>query len=54
MSWWKTMDEHTVIRETVGYDGIKDVEVYDLPEVLHFLKICHNYTKMKNIEKTRA
>ena len=43
------IDEHIIIRETVGYDGIKEVEIYDLPEVLKFLKIIHNYQKMVNL-----
>jgi len=54
MSWWETMDEHMVIRETVGYDVIKDVELHDLPNVLQFLKICWNYTKMKNIGEKKS
>ena len=44
------IDEHIIIRETIGYEGIKDVEVYDLPEVLKFLKIVYNYQKMINLE----
>ena len=50
-NWWEIIDEHTVIRETCGYDLISQVDIVDLPEVLHFLKICHNYKKMKNIDK---
>ena len=44
------IDEHIIIRETIGYEGIKDVEVYDLPEVLKFLKIVYDYQKMVNLE----
>ena len=44
------IDEHIIIRETIGYEEIKDVEVYDLPEVLKFLKIVYNYQKMVNLE----
>ena len=44
------IDEHIIIRETIGYEGIKDVEVYDLSEVLKFLKIVYNYQKMVNLE----
>jgi len=40
------IDEHIIIRETIGYDGIKDIDVVDLPEVLKFLKIVYNYNKM--------
>lgn len=45
------MDQHIVIRETVGYEGIKDIEVYDLPQVIDFLQIVYNYNKMQNILK---
>ena len=43
------IDEHIIIRETIGYDGIKDVNLVDLPEVLKFLKIVHNYKKIKKL-----
>ena len=46
------IDEHIIIRETIGYEGIKDVEVYDLPQILQFLRIVHNYQKMVNLQKT--
>ena len=51
MNQLQTIDEHIIIRETVGYDVIKDIEVYDLPHVLQFLKICHNYLKMQSIKE---
>ncbi|MCK9415846.1 hypothetical protein M0Q97_04230 [Candidatus Dojkabacteria bacterium] len=44
---YKTLDEHMYIRETVGYDFIKNVELEDLPQVIQFLEIIWNYTKMK-------
>jgi hypothetical protein len=44
------IDEHIIIRETIGYDGIKDVELWDLPAVLQFLKVVYNYQKMVAIE----
>ena len=43
------IDEHDIIRETIGYDGIKDVDLWDLPAVLQFLKIVYNYQKIKRI-----
>jgi len=43
------IDEHMVIRETIGYDGIKDIELYDLPQVIKFLQIVWNYQKMCKI-----
>jgi hypothetical protein len=45
------MDEHMIIRDTIGYESIKDIEVYDLPQVIEFLTVVWNYTKMSNIMK---
>lgn len=50
MSVLQTIDEHILIRETCGYETISKVDIFDLPQVLSFLKICQNYNKMKNIE----
>lgn len=47
----QTIDEHLIIRETVGYDVIEKFEVWDLPSVLDFLTIVHNYLKMDGIKK---
>ena len=47
------IDHHIVIRETVGYDFINKIEVHDLPEVIKFLTIVYNYTRMKDVEKGR-
>ena len=51
MNGIEIIDEHIIIRETIGYDGIKDVEFWDLPGVLQFLKIVYNYQKMVNLVK---
>jgi hypothetical protein len=45
------IDEHIIIRETVGYDAIKNIDPMDIPEIISFLKVVHNYIKMKNIEE---
>ena len=45
------IDEHMVIRETVGYDFLNKVDVVDIPEVIKFLKVVFNYTKMDNLNK---
>ena len=37
------------IRDTVGYDFIKNIELDDLPQVIQFLKVIWHYTKMQNI-----
>jgi len=45
------IDEHLIIRETVGYDFLNNVAIEDIPEVLKFLKLVFNYTKMKQLDK---
>ena len=45
------MDEHIVIRDTIGYKGIENIEVYDLPQVIEFLTVVWNYTKICNVAK---
>lgn len=44
------IDEHQIIRETVGYEFLNSVELCDIPEVMNFLKIIYNYKKIKHIE----
>jgi hypothetical protein len=50
MSPLDQIDEHLIIRETVGYEFLNNVELYDIPEVMKFLKIVYNYKKIKRIE----
>ena len=50
MSTLDLIDEHQIIRETVGYDFLKDVELVDIPEVVKFLKIVYNYKKINAID----
>jgi hypothetical protein len=45
------IDEHEIIRETVGYTFLKNVDLCDIPEVMKFLKIIYNYKKINNINK---
>ena len=45
----RIIDEHIIIRETIGYEGIANIEVHDLPQVIEFLKVVYNYVKMQNI-----
>ena len=40
------INEHLYIRETVGYNIIKEVPTEDLPKVIEFLQIVWNYNKM--------
>jgi hypothetical protein len=48
------IDEHIIIRETVGYEFLNDVELVDIPEVMKFLKIVYNYKKLKAIDEKRV
>jgi hypothetical protein len=45
------MDQHIIIRDTIGYESIKDIEIYDLPQIIEFLTIIWNYTIMSNLIK---
>ena len=45
------IDEHLIIRETVGHEFLNKVAIEDIPEVLKFLKLVFNYTKMKQLDK---
>jgi hypothetical protein len=38
-NWWLIVNEHTVIRETVGYDVVEEMDLIDMPVVLDFLQI---------------
>jgi hypothetical protein len=45
------IDEHLIIRETVGYEFLNNVELVDIPEIMGFLKIVYNYKKINNLTK---
>ena len=45
------IDEHQIIRETVGYYFLKDIQLEDIPEVMKFLKIIWNYKKINSLNK---
>lgn len=51
MSPLDLIDEHEVIRETVGYEFLNNVELVDIPEIMGFLKIVYNYKKINNLTK---
>jgi hypothetical protein len=38
-----------IIRNTIGYDLISEIDVCDVPNVLKFLKIVDNYINMSEI-----
>lgn len=44
------VEEHIIIRETVGYEVLNNIEIEDIPEVIKFLKIVYNYKRMNNLE----
>lgn len=43
------IDEHLIIRETVGYEVLNQVPIEDMPKVMEFLKIVYNYNRMKRV-----
>jgi len=44
------IEEHIIVRETVGYKVLNNIEIEDIPEVIKFLKIVYNYKRMTNLE----
>lgn len=52
MKDYQIIDEHLIIRETIGYEKLNQIEIHDLPNVLKFLRIVSNYTKMVKINTT--
>jgi hypothetical protein len=46
------IDEHLIIRETVGYEVLNQVPIEDMPKVMEFLKIVYNYNRMKRFVST--
>jgi hypothetical protein len=45
------IEEHIIIRGTIGYKELSKVPVMDVPKIISFLRIVHNYLVMKEIEK---
>jgi hypothetical protein len=45
------IDEHVIIRETVGYEVLNQVPIEDMPKVMEFLKVVYNYNRMKKVEE---
>ena len=42
------IEEHILIRETIGYETLNKIDVCDIPTIISFLRIIDNYVKMKN------
>lgn len=51
MNKLQTIQEHITIRETSGYSLIEKIDELDIPEVIEFLKVVHNYLKMEKLIK---
>lgn len=45
------IEEHIIVRETVGYEVLNNIEIEDIPEVIKFLKIIYNYKRMTNLKQ---
>ena len=45
------INHHMIIRETIGYDCIAQIDEFDIPQVMKFLEIIWNYSRMKEIAK---
>ena len=43
------IDQHLIIRETVGYEILNEVAIEDMPKLMDFLKIIYNYNRMKRL-----
>lgn len=44
---WKIAIEHQIIRDTVGYDVISQIDdTLDIPIVMNFLEMVQKYQKM--------
>lgn len=43
MKDYETILHHELIRNTVGYDFISDIDLFDLPTVIDFLDIINDY-----------
>lgn len=48
------IDQHLIIRETVGYEVLNEVPIQDMPKIMEFLKIVYNYNRMKRIEAEKT
>jgi hypothetical protein len=45
----EVIEQHILIRDTVGYELLEKIDVYDMPNFLSFLKIVDNYNKMNKL-----
>ena len=50
MKDYETILHHELIRNTVGYDFISDIDLFDLPTVIYFLDIINYYECICKLE----
>lgn len=43
------IEHHILIRETIGYELLSKIDVFDISCVMKFLKIVNNYNKIKDV-----
>jgi len=48
------VSHHEVIRDTIGYEAISKMESCEIPYIMDFLKIVHNYKKIKKLKKVSS
>ena len=44
-----TIEQHEVIRKTIGYNLLSKIDLLDLPVVIDFLTVVNNYNNLKRI-----
>lgn len=51
----KIINQHILIRNTIGYELLSKTDVYDISILLSFLTVVDNYCKMKkHVNKSRT
>ena len=54
MEAFDLVEEHLIIRETVGYEFFNRLAIEDVPPVLDFLKIVNNYQKLNRLYEAKT
>ena len=42
------IEHHLLIRNTIGSDILDNIDIFDMPKIMEFLKIVSNYCKLKD------
>ena len=45
------IDHHQIIRETVGYEVLKEFPLEDMPRIIEFLKVIYNHQRMNRVDQ---